>query len=350
MNVFKDVFGIVLDKDLFAPGLFNSFEALNPRAQIIAPRVKHTLCYFLIADGHESRLCREPSSPVLGTEVKSSMGLKLIHDFTDLVALAEHHWYKRSMRSISAFTLTVVLAIPSLCLAGPTDPSVSCENALLTEFARTPDDDSYGFITSAVPVNVQSLKLAYSMGIFPMGTSKSDKISWYNPPMRGILEFDKVHIPKSDRKFIRQALERGELKVTFNQAFREVITACRTVPRWEIDEKTGEKVPAGQWLTEALAEHYIEMHKQGYAHSVEVWRGDRLVGGLYGMLVNGVYAGESMFHLEPDVTKLAFYSLIEKLKAEGYTWMDTQQTLGLVKKWGGQEVPRKVPGSFSAAQ
>jgi leucyl/phenylalanyl-tRNA--protein transferase len=246
----------------------------------------------------------------------------------------------------------LVLMLPSTGWTHVSSPAeITCEALLSNEFARQPDDARQGLVSQSVPLNVPSLINAYSRGIFPWGTNIAGFGRWHRPPMRGILELNDVHMSRSDRKYIRQAAESGELTVTIDRDFRAVVEACATVVRYRTDNSSGEKIPDGAWITDEFKEAYGRLHDQGLAHSVEVWRGDKLVAGLYGVFINGVFTGESMFHLEPDATKLAFDMLIKYLRRGGHEFIDTQMALGLAKKWGAKLVPRaEFEARLAAAQ
>jgi leucyl/phenylalanyl-tRNA--protein transferase len=216
------------------------------------------------------------------------------------------------------------------------EDELDCEALLAREFTRAPiDPEKGGLVTDQIPLSAPAARAAYSRGIFPWG----DNV-WYNPTERGILDFADLHISTKDRKYLNRELAAGTLTVTEDKAFEQVLRACAEQSRWTIDRATGERRPAGHWISETFIQTWLELHATGNAHSVEVWRGDQLVGGLYVTVVDGIVTGESMFHKEEDVTKLAFFHLIEKLKANGHTFIDTQQALGLVLKWGGKYVPR----------
>lgn len=217
----------------------------------------------------------------------------------------------------------------------------NCEVQLLGEFSRRPDDANQGMITDKITMSPETLNAAYRMGIFPWHTTVEGTSAWHSPAQRGVLWFDKVHISTKDRKFIRRALESGNYRVTFDQAFDQVMQECAKMVRWRIHPITGRKYTDGHWISPQFLENYPKLFAMGRAHSVEVWHDDILVGGLYGTFVDGVFAGESMFHKEDDATKLALFALIERLKANGHTFIDTQQSKGLVAKWGAELVPRQ---------
>ncbi len=237
--------------------------------------------------------------------------------------------------------LLLLFFIPAVSFAHESAaPEYSCEALLNSEFNKAPDDLHNGIVSQRVMLTVPALQAAYQRGIFPWGITLGGYGRWYRPPLRGILDFAELHIGRSDAKFIRQALAEGELRVTINQDFKQVVEQCATVPRFRSDPSTGAKIPEGGWITPEFVEAYTNLHYLGHAHSVEVWRGDKMVGGLYGVFIDGVFTGESMFYLEPDATKLAMYALIERLKAGGHRFIDTQMALGLAQKWGAKMVPR----------
>lgn len=217
----------------------------------------------------------------------------------------------------------------------------TCEPLLMQEFSREPNDLEDGFITDRVALSVRSLAAAYSRGIFPWSVNGNGFGRWFKVPQRGVLDFADLHISRSDRQFIRKSLESGEYQITFDQNFEAVIRACADQRRYRYDRLTGRKRLDGTWITPQIIKAFTQFHNEGHAHSVEVWRNGRLVGGLYGVFVSGVFTGESMFHTESDATKLALYALIERLRANGHTFIDTQMAVGLVQKWGAKLIPRE---------
>lgn len=216
----------------------------------------------------------------------------------------------------------------------------NCEGLMIPEFASLPDDANLGMITDRVRMTPETLQVAYMQGIFPWHTTDEGTSAWHSPSLRGVLHLDQVHISTKDRKFIKKALESGEYRVTFDQAFTEVMEECAQMVRWVVHPITKKRIPDGHWISSQFLANYPKLFAAGQAHSVEVWHNDILVGGLYGTYIGGVFAGESMFHKEDDVTKLALYKLIERLKANGHTFIDTQQARGLVLKWGAELIPR----------
>lgn len=174
---------------------------------------------------------------------------------------------------------------------------------------------------------IPTLLQAYAIGIFPWPV-EGYPLLWHCPDARGILEFSKLHIPRSLARFRRHT----DLRVTFNTAFTEVIEACAKQPRPGQD---------GTWILPNFIPAYTKFHKAGFAHSVEVWNpAGELVGGMYGVYLNGVFSGESMFHKETNASKLALLAVIEKLQAKGLTWMDIQMVTPLLEHLGGEYVSR----------
>jgi leucyl/phenylalanyl-tRNA--protein transferase len=244
--------------------------------------------------------------------------------------------YKNHMFRQFIYLLLPLLLSPAVAFA-------TCEGDLLTEFNRAPDDSNKGLVTGRIPISVRTLSAAYKSGIFPWSVNDYGLGNWYSPPNRGVLSLATVYIPSGDRKAIRKLLESGKYQVKYNTDFLQVITECASQTRFDIVDMNGEKfkVPSRRWITDDHIEQFTQLHFDGQAHSVEVWEGDQMVGGLYGVFVNGYFSGESMFHKANDVTKLAYSSLIDRLKANGHFFIDTQQNLGLTKKWGGTEISRE---------
>jgi len=152
-----------------------------------------------------------------------------------------------------------------------------------------------GLLAIGGDLSMERLLIAYSNGIFPW-FSEDDPILWYSPHERCVIYPDKIKISKS----MKQVLKQGIFKVTLNQAFEEVILNCATSVR---------KGQDGTWITAEMQQAYLNLHQNGYAHSVEVWQDDKLVGGLYGLKVNRVFCGESMFSRVSNASKTALIFL-----------------------------------------
>ena len=171
-----------------------------------------------------------------------------------------------------------------------------------------------------VPLTPRVLEFAYRQGYFPMSDPDSGETHWYRPDPRAILPLDGFHCSRT----LRRTLRRGELQVTYNQNFAEVMRQC--AHRKE-----------GTWISEEFVDAYCAMHAEKNAHSVEVWKGRALVGGVYGVALGGGFFAESMFHRQTDASKVALYHLVEKLNACGYVLFETQfltphlQSLGAIE-------------------
>ncbi len=166
---------------------------------------------------------------------------------------------------------------------------------------------------------------AYRHGIFPW-YNPGEPILWWSPDPRLVLFPDKLVISRS----LRKTLRKNVFIVTFDQAFNEVIAACAD-PR---------KGMAGTWITTEINAAYKRLHQAGFAHSVEAWLGDELVGGLYGVALGQVFFGESMFHTRTDASKAAFATLVQHLKSWGYQLIDCQVHSRHLESLGAEEISR----------
>jgi leucyl/phenylalanyl-tRNA--protein transferase len=178
-------------------------------------------------------------------------------------------------------------------------------------------------------LSVATLVWAYRRGIFPWPTPASP-ILWFCPPERAVLDFTRLHIP---RRLSRQR-RHGDMTFTVDRDFPAVIAACRGAPRPRQD---------GTWITAPLLNAYVALHQAGHAHSVEAWDSEgQLVGGLYGVSVDGNFAGESMFHRAPNASKLALLHLAEHLQARGLDWLDIQMMTPHMAALGATPLSRNV--------
>lgn len=152
------------------------------------------------------------------------------------------------------------------------------------------------------------------------------EIFWYDPDPRGILPLESFHVPKS----LAKTLRRGEFDVRFDTAFRAVMEAC------------GEAAPGREstWISPGLVDAYVVLHGLGLAHSVEAWKDGELVGGLYGVAIRGLFAGESMFSRRTDASKVTLVRLVERLRGGGFVLLDTQFVTAHLSRFGAVEVPR----------
>ncbi len=151
---------------------------------------------------------------------------------------------------------------------------------------------------------------AYSQGIFPW-YSDGDPIIWWSPDPRCVIFTDELHVSKSMKKLLRQ----GRFSITLDSRFRDVITACKKIPR---------RFQNGTWITDAMLEAYCILHDLGYAHSVEAWDGGSLAGGMYGVSLGSFFFGESMFSLIPNASKAAIIHLSDIIKKMGFLMIDCQ--------------------------
>jgi leucyl/phenylalanyl-tRNA--protein transferase len=171
----------------------------------------------------------------------------------------------------------------------------------------------------------QLLLSAYSQGVFPMG-HEDGEIYWYDPDPRCILPLDTFHVPRS----LAQRMRRGGFEIRVNTAFRSVMLACATPMPGR--ERT--------WITPKILDAYCQLHEFGFAHSVETWSAGQLVGGLYGVALGGLFAGESMFSRVTDASKFALVSLVQQLRASGFILHDTQFMTEHLRRFGAIEIPR----------
>ena len=169
---------------------------------------------------------------------------------------------------------------------------------------------------------------AYAIGIFPMAESRLDpELHWIDPDMRGILPLDSLHVPRK----LRATLRKETFKVRCNTAFHDVIEGCA---------EPAENRP-DTWINPVIERLYNELHEMGFAHSVECWVKDRLVGGLYGVALGGAFFGESMFSRVTDASKIALIHLVMRLKRSGFVLLDTQFNTPHLSRFGVVEVPRE---------
>ena len=170
------------------------------------------------------------------------------------------------------------------------------------------------------------LLAAYSQGVFPMG-DHDGSISWYDPNPRALIPLDeRFHVPRSLARRIRQ----GGFEIYIDRDFRQVMKAC------------AEPAPGRDttWITDEFVDAYALLNQMGFAHSVETWIDGELVGGLYGVAVGGLFAGESMFSRSPDASKIALVHLVERLRSRGFVLLDTQFMTEHLRRFGTYEIAR----------
>lgn len=191
---------------------------------------------------------------------------------------------------------------------------------ILPDAARAePGEDVVGVGADLAPGTVLA---AYRHGLFPMHFPDGT-LAWWSPDPRGVLPIEHLRVTRSLKKSTRR------FRVSADQAFAEVVAACA-------DRPDGER-----WITDEIASAYMALHRLGWAHSVEVWSGQTLVGGLYGIEVGGLFAGESMFHRERDASKVALVHLVERLRAApGERMLDVQWVTDHLASLGAVAIPR----------
>lgn len=189
-------------------------------------------------------------------------------------------------------------------------------------------DDPDGLLAVGGDLSPNRLLEAYKNGIFPW-FGEDEPIMWWSPQKRGILALDKLYINRSFRKF----LAKNPFQTSVNKAFEEVIVNCANVVRPN---------EAGTWITDDMINAYINLHHLGYAHSIEVWSDNELVGGLYGVVVGNCFCGESMFHLKSYASKVAYWALVNLLKSHGGEFIDCQMQNDFLKTLGVSEISREL--------
>lgn len=169
-------------------------------------------------------------------------------------------------------------------------------------------------------VTPESVEEGYRTGIFPMGHESERAFTWHEPDPRGIIPLDSYHVPAS----LRRTLRRGGFTVTTDQAFSSVVAACAARP--------------GVWITSKLRAVYEELHRRGKAHSLEVWAGEELAGGIFGVHLGGAFFAESKFHRVTDMSKVALITLLERLRAAGFALFDVQYWTPHLAQFGAVEI------------
>lgn len=168
--------------------------------------------------------------------------------------------------------------------------------------------------------------LAYQLGIFPW-FSEGQPILWWSPDPRFVLRTADLSVPRSLAKRIRQR----PYRITMDTAFARVVEACARAPRRGQD---------GTWITDGMRACYLRLHDAGFAHSIEAWEDDALVGGLYGVAIGRLFAGESMFASRPDASKIAFVHAVRQLVRWGFPLIDSQVHTAHLERFGAREIPR----------
>ena len=196
-------------------------------------------------------------------------------------------------------------------------------------FPEQSEADEYGILAIGGDLSSERLVFAYENGIFPW-YSENEPITWFCPDPRFVLFPEEIKITKS----MRSLLNRQRFQVTYDTRFEEVMRNCGSISRKKQDGST--------WIIEDMINAYIDLHELGYAHSVEVWDGDELVGGLYGIALGKVFFGESMFAKVSNASKFGFIILVKKLIADGFQLIDCQQETPHLASLGAKKISRQI--------
>lgn len=180
----------------------------------------------------------------------------------------------------------------------------------------------------AMELTADLILRAYQAGIFPMAEAEDDDdVFWVSPEMRGIIPLDEFKVSKSLRKLLKRSL----FQIKVDTDFEATIEGCA---------HSGSDRDS-TWINPTIRRLYGELFERGHCHTVEVWDGAELVGGLYGLSIGSAFFGESMFHRRTDASKIALAHLVDRLKAGGYTLLDTQFLTDHLASMGGTEIPRE---------
>ena len=168
---------------------------------------------------------------------------------------------------------------------------------------------------------------AYAIGVFPMAEDRDDpELFWVDPRLRGVIPLDRFHVPRRLRRTVRSK----RFEVTFDRDFNAVIESCADASKFRPQT----------WINERIITLYTSLHHMGHAHSVECWRDGTLAGGLYGITLGGAFFGESMFSHATDASKVALVHLVARLRAGGFTLLDSQFITAHLSQFGAREIPR----------
>ncbi|PHN05542.1 leucyl/phenylalanyl-tRNA--protein transferase [Flavilitoribacter nigricans] len=189
-----------------------------------------------------------------------------------------------------------------------------------------------GILAVGGDLSTERLLKAYRNGIFPW-FNPGEPILWWSPDPRFVLYPSELRIAKSMRPYFNQQ----KFKVTFDQAFDRVIKACQV----RASESDRRRRAIGSWITKDMITAYTTLHEQGYAHSVEVWEEEQLVGGLYGLAIGKIFFGESMFTQVSNASKFGFISLVKWLEERGFVLVDCQQETRHLASLGARSIPRR---------
>lgn len=198
------------------------------------------------------------------------------------------------------------------------------------ETAMRPDSGLNGLVAAGGGLSVNRLLEAYSLGIFPW-FSQGQPVLWWSPDPRMVLKVNAFKLHRSLRKTISAFLTTAGHDVTFDTAFDQVIRQCARAKRVHQN---------GTWILDEMIAAYQALHEAGFAHSVEIWANQQLVGGLYCVSIGHCIFGESMFSLQPNASKIALAALVAFAKSQDVGWIDCQQNTKHLASLGAQEIPR----------
>lgn len=187
-----------------------------------------------------------------------------------------------------------------------------------------------GLLAASAELTAERLLAAYPQGIFPW-YSEEEPVLWWSPDPRMVLFTDELKISRSFAKTLRNAARDTSIELRIDADFDAVIQAC-AAPRGD---------EAGTWITDSVADAYIELHRRGLAHSIETWVGGRLAGGLYGVALGRMFYGESMFSRVPDASKIALAALVRVMRTERVRVIDCQQKTRHLASLGAREISRR---------
>lgn len=200
---------------------------------------------------------------------------------------------------------------------------MSNESKVIISFPDPEFADPDGFLAIGGNLEPSTLLTAYASGIFPWSVRP---ITWWSPDPRAIFEINQLQVSRRMHRYIKSST----LKITFDQAFVHVMKHCaKPAPGRE-----------SSWISPEFIVAYERLFKKGYAHSVEAWRGEKLVGGVYGISLGGFFAGESMFHFESNASTICLYHLMQRLQKEKYELFDSQVITPHTRQMGAIEITR----------
>lgn len=176
----------------------------------------------------------------------------------------------------------------------------------------------------SVELTAEEVLWGYTQGVFPMADNRGE-INYYSADPRAIIELTTFHVPRT----LRQAYRQGRFELAVNRKFQAAMEACADRPE-------------GTWISPEIVRVYTELHEMGFAHSVEAYQDNELVGGLYGVSIGGAFFGESMFHLVSNASKVALVYLVERIIERGMALLDVQFMTEHLRQFGTVEIPRKV--------